>query len=309
MQGQSQQPGVNQQTQLLAQTQSTSTEPFYSYCVKLINPARKKDSITRELRKFHGRFRSVMELKVRLMEEFEDQVPDTTKFSLGYMEGKQSTKRWICTEGDLNAMYTAYACSPQREIMLWCDSRESDDNQPRNKKRKTGDTVTKREETEQRVLDMAEELKEMHKEKMTLSEVQYRLWARMLVTGIHSSKDNPPQVPMITGGTPRRPVGSQKNELEQGLISTAATIVKAAVTQNSSCSSIVQSPHINQTVNDGATPPQRGPGVSPGKVSEIRGKCYAQLATLKHLYEDDVLTSTEFEEQKEMILSGLKKLY
>ena len=84
--------------------------------------------------------------------------------------------------------------------------------------------------------------------------------------------------------------------------------MKATVTQNSPCSSIVQSPHINQIVNDWATPPQRGPGVSHGKVSEIRGKCYAQLATLKHLYEDDVLTSTEFEEQKEMILSGLRTL-
>ncbi|MCG8622810.1 MAG: hypothetical protein MJE68_12545 [Proteobacteria bacterium] len=48
-------------------------------------------------------------------------------------------------------------------------------------------------------------------------------------------------------------------------------------------------------------------GVSPGKISEIRGKSYTQLATLKQLYEDGVLTH-EFQEQKEMILSGLKKL-
>ena len=154
-------------------------------------------------------------------------------------------------------MYTAHACSPHREIVLWCDSRESDYNQPRNKKRKTCDTTMKREETEQRGLDMTEELKGMHKEKMTLSEVQYRLWARMLVTGIHSSKDNPPQVPMITGGTLCRLVGSQKHELEQFIISTAATIVKAAVTQNSSCSSIVQSPHI---VNEWGHTTTKGPG-------------------------------------------------
>ena len=46
---------------------------------------------------------------------------------------------------------------------------------------------------------------------MNLSEVQYRLWARMLVTGVHSSKDNPPQFPMITGSIPHCPVTSQKN--------------------------------------------------------------------------------------------------
>lgn len=158
--------------------------------------------------------------------------------------------------------------------------------------------MTKREETEQRVIDMAKELKEMHKEKMNLSEVQYRLWAR---TGVHSSKDNPPQVPMTTGSIPR---GSVSQDLEESIISTAATIVKAAVAQNSPSSSVVQSPLINQTISEG-TAHQKGLGVSPGKISEIRGKSYTQLATLKHLYEDGVLTLTEFEKQKEMILGGL----
>lgn len=40
------------------------------------------------------------------MEEFEQQMLETTKFSLGYVEGRQSVKRWICCEDDLNAMYT-----------------------------------------------------------------------------------------------------------------------------------------------------------------------------------------------------------
>ena len=277
----------------------------YSYRVKLINPARKKDSIIRELRKFHGRFKSVMEMRIRLMEELEEHMPDTTKFSLGYMEGRQSTKRWICCEDDLRAMYTAYATCPRKEIMLWCDSRESDEDLPKNKRRKTGDTMTKREETEQRVAEIAEELKEMHEEELKLSEVQYRLWARMLVTGVHSSKETPPQVPMITGSTPRRQT-SQKKDFEERIISTAAAVVKA-VSQNSPSSSVVQSPQVNQAITEGTTP-QKGLGASPGKISEIRGKSYTQLATLKQLYEDGVLTLHEFEEQKEMILSGLKKL-
>ena len=61
-------------------------------------------------------------------------------------------------------------------------SRESDGNLPKNKRRKTGDTMTKRKETQQCVLDIAEELKEMHEDsELKLKEVQYRLWARMLV--------------------------------------------------------------------------------------------------------------------------------
>ena len=66
--------------------------------------------------------------------------------------------------------------------------------------------MTKREETERRVVEIAEDLREMHENSLKLSEAQYRLWARMLVTGVHSSKENPPQVPMITGSTPRRQV-------------------------------------------------------------------------------------------------------
>ena len=42
--------------------------------------------------------------------------------------------------------------------------------------------MTKREETQQRVLDIVEELKEIHEDsELKLKEVQYRLWARMLV--------------------------------------------------------------------------------------------------------------------------------
>ena len=115
------------------------------------------------------------------------------------------------------------------------------------RRRKTSDTMTKREETEQRVVEIAEELREMHENSLKLSEVQYRLWARMLVTGVHSSKENPPQVP-ITGSTPRRQI-SQNKDLEASIISTAAAVVKAVTQQNSPCSSaMVQSPQINQTI-------------------------------------------------------------
>ena len=100
---------------------------------------------------------------------------------------------------------------------------------------------------------------------------------------------------------------SQKKDIEDRIISTAAAVVKAAVSQSSPSSSVVQSPQVNQTISEGTTP-QKGLGVSPGKISKICGKSYTQLATLKQLYEDGVFTLHEFEEQKEMNLSGLKKL-
>ncbi len=85
-------------------------------------------------------------------------------------------------------------------------------------------------------------------------------------------------------------------------MSTATAVLKA-VSQHSPNSSIVQSPQVGYTIDN-----QRDLGVSPGKASEIRGKSYSQLSTLKQLYDDGVLSMDEFEEQKKMILLGLKKL-
>ena len=93
---------------------------------------------------------------------------------------------------------------------------------------------------------------------------------------LYNSKESPPQVPMITGSTPRR---SQRKSQET-IISTAAAVVKAI--NNSPNSSTTQSPRIQQTINE-STPKssgqyQRELGVSPGKVPDIRGKSYSQLA-------------------------------
>ena len=72
----------------------------------LTPPVKKRVRVIRELWRFRGRFKSVTEIKIRLMEEFEEQLPETTRFSLGYVEGRQSsTKRWLCCEEDLDAMY------------------------------------------------------------------------------------------------------------------------------------------------------------------------------------------------------------
>jgi len=48
------------------------------------------------------------------MDELEDEVPATTRFSMGYYEGKQSTKKWIVTQEDLDAMY----CTVNKDIFM-----------------------------------------------------------------------------------------------------------------------------------------------------------------------------------------------
>ena len=65
--------------------------------------------MTRELRQFSGKFSSVIDLKVKLMEQFENQLPITLTFNIGYYDGRQSEKRWICDKEDLEAMYSSPA--------------------------------------------------------------------------------------------------------------------------------------------------------------------------------------------------------
>ena len=248
------------------------------------------------------------DMKVRLMEEFKSQVPATTSFSMGYFAGRPSAKYWIYTEEDLASMYSK---SITQEIMLWCDGRNVTDSEtPNPKRRKTGEgCLSRREEKELEVEELTKELKELNKEKFNLSEVQYRLWARMITTGIHSSKDTPPQVPMITGITPKRKQRKDDLTMSDTIASTAAAVVKAI----NCVSPVTQSATIQQTILDSCTPTRRSNdlsqlGISPGKASEIRGKSFGQLSTLKQLYDDCVLTQDEFEEQKRDILFGLKRL-
>ena len=48
------------------------------------------------------------------------------------------------------------------------------------------------------VNNLAVEIKENHSKVPNYSDPQYRLWARMIANGLHSSKDAP-EVPTITG--------------------------------------------------------------------------------------------------------------
>ena len=195
--------------------------------MKIINPKRKSEAVIRELRKFTGQFHSITEVKIRIMEEFEDHVPDSTRFAVGYYEGQ--TKRWICNDEVLSRLYEVYAKCPDKEILLWCEGRrsdhDSDDDSKAKKKKKSDDGCkTKREEKEDEVKVLADELQEKHKDKLNLNEVQYRLWSRMIISGVHTSKDVPPQIPLLSGPTtPKKP----KHSLEEAILNTATAMMKA----------------------------------------------------------------------------------
>ena len=237
------------------------------------------------------------------MEEFEDQVPPTTRFSVGYFEGRQSTKKWMVTKEDLNAMYSTMELAHRTEILLWCNGFDSESDDKSKKKRKRDSSpapLSKRAEKEKDIDDLVTELKEMHSGD-NYTDPQLRLWARMIINGLHTSKETPPQVPMITGITPTK---TRAKSVEDTVFNTVTAVIKAMGPNSTNVGPLIQQNFSPLSSGD----PTATAAVSPSKAVDMRGKCFAQLASLKQLFDDSVITEEELQEQKGCILQTLRKL-
>ena len=70
----------------------STSDPVYSYKVKIINPNKKSNVAVFYLNNFSTTFESVTSLRVKLIETFKEQVPNTLDFNVGYYEGSQQAK-------------------------------------------------------------------------------------------------------------------------------------------------------------------------------------------------------------------------
>ena len=78
--------------------------------------------------------------------------------------------------------------------------------------------------------------------------------------------------------------------MEETVASTVSAVVKAIATPQTS--------HLQS---------QAPESLSPSKAVDICGKCFAQLSSLKKLFEEAVITEDELKEQKCCILNTLRK--
>ena len=88
----------------------------------MINPNKKSDYIVRDLHCSHGKFDTLTETKINLMDEFGSLLPPKTEFQLGYFFGKQSTKFWLMCQEDL---YTMNECVENLKVVS-CYGRSTD---------------------------------------------------------------------------------------------------------------------------------------------------------------------------------------
>ena len=244
--------------------------------------AKRKKFSVRHLHNITKKFESVSSLRSALWHELGDVVPDEGDFNVGYFEGRQHTKKWLTTRQDLDAMYSYF--QGRMCINLWCDGREATDEEMLKRPSKKVACEKRKKDQEEELEDIFLQLKEKHGSKY--SGPQLRLWARMIVAKTHDDKDNPPNVPMITGFAQ-----SQRSENFSDALSNAASAIAKALSPPLPSSS--------------SALPAR---CSPSKTADIRMRNLEQLRALKQLFEDGILTEEEFLSQKEIVLQALNKL-
>ena len=180
--------------------------PEYSYKVKIINPNKKSDVVVRQLNRFTSEFKAVMDVRMKLIEEFQEQVPNTVDFTIGYFDGCQSAKIWLVTSDDLRTMYKKYPAGGN--LSLWCEGRSvaTSDSTHAPKRKRDGEassSSTSRQEKEEEVESIYKELREKHTSKYDTPRL--RLWSRMIAGGLHDDYESPPNIPAFSGNIAKRP--------------------------------------------------------------------------------------------------------
>ena len=97
---------------------------MHTYKVKIINPLRKSDVTVRHLHNISTRFECAVGLRMKLVEEFQELVPDSMSFNVRYFEGQNHAKIWLVAREDFMTMYRKY---PKGKITLWCDGRRDEE--------------------------------------------------------------------------------------------------------------------------------------------------------------------------------------
>ena len=259
----------------------------YNYHLKIINPKKRSDFVVRMWHGVSRKFKSPSALRAQIQESFSSDVPSTTDFQVGYLEG--NTKHWIVEKRDLMVMYSTF--QPSSRITLWCDAKVSEPpGEPAQKKRKTEASTPNNFPNEADSVDLI--FKKLKSTNPDMDNPKLRLWAKMISKGRHDDYTNPPQIPLITGSSAQSKKKSSNAQVADALTNAATAIVSA-----------MKSPTTPQNSHS-----QTSAKFSPMSGAKLRRSCLDDLKSLKELYQDAVLSEAEFTEQKEKILRTLKDI-
>ena len=219
-------------------------------------------------------------------------------YSVGYFEGSQQAKVWLVGTENLKIMYQKYPSGGS--ITLWCDARCEENTSEGGCKRKRDIDAPKKqsntiEENECEVDRVYKKLLDKHDSKWDTPRL--RLWAQCIVTEMHESYVDPPDLPAFKAPEPKRRKESLTEALSGAAVAFAGVISKQ------------QAPPVQEGEHSGTPRSCSGQGVSsPRKIVELRLKNYEQLRYVQQLYNDGILNEKEFNEQKSKILDFIHKI-
>ena len=241
-------------------------------------------------------------------------------FEIGFFKGKE--KVWIENDRQVENLF-----SNDSELILWAepakptkvrkvatkrgsqkrlpfaaenqafsgdsDSSVDEDDKVNAKKKARNSKQTKRKRKDEEVLNLADEIKEkLDGSGKSFTAPQIRLWAEMIHCGTHASVTTPPKIPALGFSKERRQTITEK-------------ITDSMATMANSISAVV-SPQSTEQKNAGGY--YRGipfENTTPRRKSRLRSEGLKQLMELKELKDSNILTESQFEEQKEKILKDL----
>ena len=259
------------------------------YLVRII-PVKKSEAITLEWHGEHNVLTSPTTLKMKLMDTFKNKLPSTPDLILlGYI-AKRGGKRGIEKELDLTSMYKQFDTGDP--ITLYCEIKSATTSDPKRKRKTPTESESDIEDHETEVKIAVDKLKEIHGEEKYDSR-QLMLWGRMIVNKQWKSYDDPPDVPLITGGARKFP---RRETFSEAMTGAALAFAKAI------------SPQTNQqsTAQAAKTPVQSG--VSPMSKARLSSEYITQLESLQELRDCGVLSDEEFLEQKSFALNNIRSI-
>ena len=276
-----------------------STGMISKLLIKVFSRSNKKESKMFALRNISTQtVVSREQLKSEIAKQLKDDV--SGQFDVGFIQGASLVS--IRTSRDLSEVWGEVLKGSN--VTLWCDglkrttvktstSRKrahgtidsenessGDEQSNRNKRRKK----LNQEDRQIKINEITKDLSEKHGQIYT--QMQYRIWAEMMFSELHSSSDEPPNTSMFVragGSAPRK----KSNNISDALTHVADRI--AAVLSPSSS-------------------PKATVGRSPAKLIENCSKCYKQLSELNNLRTAGVLSDSEYQLEKDSVMETLKGL-
>jgi len=140
-------------------------------------------------------------LRAKIIDQFQDSVPNTLDYNAGYFEGQQQSRNVARNKRRPCSMYTKH---PSGDFTFWCDGRycESETVEDGRGKRKRDLAGSKRQTGKEEVDSLFKNLKEKHGSSYETPKL--RLWAQMVTSNLHDDLDSPPQIPAFTGTASKR---------------------------------------------------------------------------------------------------------